>query len=447
MPDSSVLGWRCCSAQHDAADARRPPPRSARKSERAASARVPDLGEVLRLEAPALAAVPRLALPDRHGAPSARRWRSGRPRTPRRGAARDTATTTAASPSSHDARCGAAARPGRRPATGARTSATIAAQPRRGVLLVGLVLEAVHAGPALGVVARGAGEGDDGAAVGPDHPRARGRPPAAARRLSATQSSPDAGAAAASAIHPGHLRWPAVLPAGAATTVCAHVHGRRRRRRRRRSRPTAATRRPALAPPVGGVVVRSADASPPRRRRSREPPGGPGVADRRWSPASSARCCAAACWPSPATCRSTRRRVVERVTVTPIVPASRICTTTAGVDALEDERQPRRSCTSCVTTADGDSRASGVVVRDDGRRPHERPRGRRRRRRSPSCSPTAARWTATLVGADLPTDVAVVTIEADGLTVAVLGSVGRPRGRDADHGAIGWPTGGAASRR
>ena len=44
-----------------------------------------------------------------------------------------------------------------------------------GRLLVGLVLEAVDARPAFGVVARRAGEDDGGAAVGPHHPAAAAR--------------------------------------------------------------------------------------------------------------------------------------------------------------------------------------------------------------------------------------------------------------------------------
>ena len=70
-------------------------------------------------------------------------------------------------------------------------------QPGEGGLLVGLVLEAVDARAALGVVAGGAGEGDGGAAVGPHHPRRWPRRPAAGSGLSATQSSPDVGAATA----------------------------------------------------------------------------------------------------------------------------------------------------------------------------------------------------------------------------------------------------------
>ncbi len=44
-------------------------------------------------------------------------------------------------------------------------------EPRHRLLLIGLVLEPVHAGPALGVVAGGPGEGHGGAAVLAHHPR------------------------------------------------------------------------------------------------------------------------------------------------------------------------------------------------------------------------------------------------------------------------------------
>ena len=66
MPDSIVLGWRCCDVEHQTAD-RAHHHRDGQEQHRLHQA-PPDLGEVLRLEPPALAAVPGLALPDRDGA-------------------------------------------------------------------------------------------------------------------------------------------------------------------------------------------------------------------------------------------------------------------------------------------------------------------------------------------------------------------------------------------
>ena len=114
----------------------------------------------------------------------------------------DTATTTAASPSPRRP-CGAAARPGRPPATGsAPRRAARRSRATRG-LLVGLVLEPVHRRASGRVVAGGAGEGDRGPAVGAHHPgrcrghrqrrRARARPsrhPARARRRRRDPSRP-----------------------------------------------------------------------------------------------------------------------------------------------------------------------------------------------------------------------------------------------------------------
>ena len=81
-------------------------------------------------------------------------------------------------------------------------------QPGEGRLLVGLVLEAVDAGPTLGVVARGAGEGDRGAAVRAARPTRWPPRPAAARPLSATQSSPERGRGDGGAIHRATLGCP-----------------------------------------------------------------------------------------------------------------------------------------------------------------------------------------------------------------------------------------------
>jgi len=110
---------------------------------------------------------------------------------------------------------------------------------------------------------------------------------------------------------------------------------------------------------------------------------------------------------------------IERVSVAPIMPASMLVDDRS-VDALKDQVSPA-VVRLRITGPDGDSEACGVVVRDDG------------------VVVTSAREVAgataitvtlsdgrqvdgTLVGADRPTDVAVITIKAKGLAVAVLGS-------------------------
>jgi len=120
-------------------------------------------------------------------------------------------------------------------------------------------------------------------------------------------------------------------------------------------------------------------------------------------------------------------RAIERVKVSPIVAPS-ILHDDRSVDALVAQVSPA-VVRLRVTTPDGDVRACGVVVRDDG------------------VVVTSARAVdgateiivvlsdgrqveGTLVGADLPTDVGVVTIEARALAVAVLGD-----SRDLDAGA------------
>jgi S1-C subfamily serine protease len=130
--------------------------------------------------------------------------------------------------------------------------------------------------------------------------------------------------------------------------------------------------------------------------------------------------------------------VVERVAVTPIVP-----TPTLGdqrsVAALAEKLGPA-VVHLMVTGDDGTAPASGVVIRDDGlvyTSAHEV---------AGATSITVVladgrRLQGDLVGADLPTDVAVLEIDADHLTVAILGSsdhlaVGSPAI------ALGWPSDG-----
>ena len=109
---------------------------------------------------------------------------------------------------------------------------------------------------------------------------------------------------------------------------------------------------------------------------------------------------------------------IERVTVSPIVPASMLVDEPS-IDALKDQVSPA-VVRLHLSGPDGDTEACGVVVRDDG------------------VVVTSAREVAdataitvilsdgrqvegTLVGADRPSDVAVITIEASDLAVAVLG--------------------------
>ena len=112
-------------------------------------------------------------------------------------------------------------------------------------------------------------------------------------------------------------------------------------------------------------------------------------------------------------------RVIERVKVTPNVPGLGLPDDET-VAAVRDQVSPAVVRLD-ITGPDGDSRACGVVVRDDGivvTSAHE------------IVDATAItveladgrRVEGTLVGADLPTDVGVITIEARGLAVAMLGS-------------------------
>jgi len=112
-------------------------------------------------------------------------------------------------------------------------------------------------------------------------------------------------------------------------------------------------------------------------------------------------------------------RVVERISVAPIVAAP-VLPDEESVDALKDKVSPA-VVRLVVTTRDGDSQACGVVVRDDGivvTSAHEV---------AGAVAITVVladgrRLEGELVGADLPTDVGVVAVDAEGLTVAVIGS-------------------------
>jgi S1-C subfamily serine protease len=131
--------------------------------------------------------------------------------------------------------------------------------------------------------------------------------------------------------------------------------------------------------------------------------------------------------------------VVEKVAVTPIV-STPLIEGDQGVAALAEALAP--SVVHLVVTREsGTTPASGVVVRDDGlifTSAHEVVE-------ATSVAVVLSdgrRYEGDVVGADLPTDVAVVAIEARDLSVAVLGSsadltVGSPAI------ALGWPTDGA----
>jgi S1-C subfamily serine protease len=112
-------------------------------------------------------------------------------------------------------------------------------------------------------------------------------------------------------------------------------------------------------------------------------------------------------------------RVIERVKVSPLVPAPSLADGEA-VDAVT-ARVSRSVVRLLVTTPEGESTACGVVVRDDGvvvTSAHEVAG-------ATSIVVVLAdgrKMDGEVVGADLPTDVGVVSIDAGALTVAVLGS-------------------------
>jgi S1-C subfamily serine protease len=113
------------------------------------------------------------------------------------------------------------------------------------------------------------------------------------------------------------------------------------------------------------------------------------------------------------------QHVVEKVAVTPVLPTP-FARDTRSIEVLKDHVGP---AVVHLVVQDGETRshASGVVYRDDGTL-------------ITSAHAVAGATDITvvladgrrvegeLVGADLPTDVAVVSIDADGLVVAVLGT-------------------------
>ena len=112
-------------------------------------------------------------------------------------------------------------------------------------------------------------------------------------------------------------------------------------------------------------------------------------------------------------------RVIERVKVTPNVPALGL--PYYNCRRREGPGQPRGG----PPPHDGPRRRfaglrCGRARRRD--RPHERPRDRRCHRDTLVELVDGRQVEGTMVGADLPTDVGVITIEARGLSVVVLGS-------------------------
>ncbi len=114
-----------------------------------------------------------------------------------------------------------------------------------------------------------------------------------------------------------------------------------------------------------------------------------------------------------------QRRVVEKVAMTPVV-SSPMLRGEQGVAALAARAGPT-VVRLVVTTASGTEPASGVVYRDDGlllTSAHEVAGAEAISVRLHD----GRRFDGELVGADLATDVAVVSIDTDHLTVAVLGT-------------------------
>ena len=113
------------------------------------------------------------------------------------------------------------------------------------------------------------------------------------------------------------------------------------------------------------------------------------------------------------------RRVVEKVAVTPVMSSPSLGGE-QGVAALVDKLGPT-VVRLLITTPAGTAPASGVIFRDDGllyTSAHEVAAATR----IAVLLPDGRRFDGRLVGADLPTDVAVVSIDARGLAVAVLGT-------------------------
>lgn len=112
------------------------------------------------------------------------------------------------------------------------------------------------------------------------------------------------------------------------------------------------------------------------------------------------------------------QRVLQKVALTPVV-SSPLVTDDHSVAVLADQLRPVVA-TVLITSGDGSTSATAVVFRDDGvllTSAHALEGAERVR----VVLDDGRRYDATVVGADLPTDVAVVTIDAQGLAVAVLG--------------------------
>ncbi len=112
-------------------------------------------------------------------------------------------------------------------------------------------------------------------------------------------------------------------------------------------------------------------------------------------------------------------RVIEKVKVTPI-GSSPALPDEGTVDALTDKVSPA-VVKLVVTTDDGQSQACGVVVRDDGvvvTSAHEVAGAKA----ITVVLADGRRVDGELVGVDLPSDVGVLTVDAGGLTVAIIGS-------------------------
>lgn len=130
---------------------------------------------------------------------------------------------------------------------------------------------------------------------------------------------------------------------------------------------------------------------------------------------------------------------VEKVAVTPIV-STPILTDDGSVAALAEKVGPAVAHL-LVTSKTGTTPASGVVIRDDGLL-YTSAHGVARATAITVVLADGRRFHGKVVGADLPTDVALVTIDSDHLTVAVLGSsadlaVGDPAV------ALGWASDGS----
>ena len=239
--------------------------------------------DVLRLEPPALATSPDLALPDRDGrlegvdpepggeercCRGAERTPRRSPRTPRPGTGPTRWIITTRPRSSHRA----------------RASSSDRRQPWDDVLLVRLVLEDRHVGSTGAVVARRAAEQHDRAAVGPDGPRIGladrevgvGEAPATRRRWDGGSSTSTMLVMVGRPVRRRPLRGTPMSPRNVIrpiVDILSHRGNRRERRGRRRVPPAPAAPGPPVAPSVG--------AGRPGRRRA-DLAGSPTVDGTRW---------------------------------------------------------------------------------------------------------------------------------------------------------------------